>query len=149
MMNENLYTDKNRYKDIIVKAWDNADKSQKTISLIPPEDVILPKYLFDGIEIYGVTDKNKKAVDSFMKNIHSYDGMIVTFLIENYEKAPSFYHAINRPKVIEDYIQCLSWLEFDGNTVTMGYCGAFVNMELRAVFEYDGEIWHKQDIYYQ
>lgn len=43
----------------------------------------------------------------------------------------------------------LEWISIHENSITMGYWGEHVNVELRAVIKYENGMWKQKEIYYQ
>ncbi|QAA32272.1 hypothetical protein [Clostridium manihotivorum] len=124
----------NRYpEDIIVEAWQKADKTQETVEINSSE-------LDFSVEIDGHENISNDMVVSFLMYIEEADNIVQEFCKNTFEQGKFD---------IRNYMVSLSWITFEKDKVVMGYWGDFVNIELRALFSMKNGVWEKIEIYYQ
>jgi hypothetical protein len=124
----------NRYsKNIILEAWEKADKVQKTVTLDSSK-------LDFSIEIDGYENVSHDVIVSFLLYIKDADNIVQEFCRNSFQHGKAD---------IRNYMVYLVWVTFEGDRVVMGYWGEFVNIELRAIFSISNGVWEKVDIYYQ
>lgn len=134
MTNRNLLFNFNRFSVNDVKAeWEKADKSKDV--------VVLESDKSDwSVEVDGIQSISHQVFETFLFKLDEFDNEVQLFCKEAYEK-------INYG--IENYLVTLEWISVLENSITMGYWGDHVNVELRAVIKYENGMWKQKEIYYQ
>lgn len=95
----------------------------------------------DAFEIY-IADEEiaKKFITEVIAEIPNFDNFVQDFCERNSEMTNLGY---------KNYRVGLSWLSIEQNKVSMGYCGEYVNIELRVIFVKNDLKWGNEDIYWQ
>lgn len=119
-------------ENIILEAWEKADKTQKTVLVDSCE-------LDFSIEIDGYKNTSNDVVVSFLLHIREADNIVQEFCKNSFEHGKFD---------IRNYMVSLEWIDFETDKVVMGYWGEFVNIELRAIFSMKNGVWEKLDIYW-
>ncbi len=134
MTQRNLWFNFNRFSvNEILAEWKKVDKSKDV--------VVLKSVKSDwSIEVDGIQSISHLSFENFLSKLDVFDNAVQTFCKETYEK--SNYS-------IENYMVTLQWISVLENSITMGYWGDYVNIELRAIIECENEIWKQKEIYYQ
>ncbi|GIP53743.1 hypothetical protein [Paenibacillus vini] len=134
MTNRNLLIKFNRFSiNEVLAEWEKADKSKEVI--------VLESATSDwSIEVDGIQSISHQIFETFLSKLDDFDNEVQLFCKETYEK--SNYG-------IEKYMVTLEWISILENSITMGYWGEHVNVELRAVIEYENGMWKQKEIYYQ
>jgi len=117
----------------VLTAWENADKSKEVILLESANSDW-------SIEVDGIQNITHPMFEHFLSKIDAIDNGVQLYCKEVYE---------NSNHKIENYIVSLQWISVLENSITMGYWGDYVNIELRSNIEYDNGVWKQKDIYYQ
>lgn len=94
----------------------------------------------NDVEIYFDKEIPEALIQEFFLQINDINNEVQKFCKEIYEK--STYN-------IKNYIVDLAWIKIKNSTITLGYWGEYVNIELRAVCKFENAIWKVIDIYYQ
>ncbi|VTR47249.1 Uncharacterised protein [Actinobacillus pleuropneumoniae] len=134
MIKQHLLFKFNRFSaNEVLTAWENADKSK---------DVILLESANSdwSIEVDGIQNISHPMFERFLSKIDVFDNGVQLYCKGVYEKS-NFK--------IENFIVSLQWISLHENSITMGYWGDYVNIELRSNVECDNGIWKQKDIYYQ
>ncbi|KOR89324.1 hypothetical protein [Paenibacillus solani] len=134
MIKQHLQFKINRFStNEVLTAWEDADKSK---------DVILLEFANSdwSIEVNDIQNISHQMFEHFLSKIDVFDNGVQLFCKEVYE---------NSNFKIENYIVSLQWISVLENSITMGYWGDYVNVELRSNIECDNGIWKQKDIYYQ
>ena len=119
------YFEENRYNAAkFYEAWSQADKSQKVI-------------VVNEIEVEQYCPEEEEVMDAFWKKITEIDNRIQRFCREECDKSE-----LDEKSFVVD----LNWVLLEGENITLGYCGRFVNIELRATSNAHMDI---TEIYYQ
>ncbi|MGG3281090.1 hypothetical protein [Paenibacillus solani] len=117
----------------VLTAWENADKSK--------DEIVLESADLDwSIEVDGIPNISQEMFEHFLSKIDIFDNGVQLYCKEVYE---------NSNVKIENYIVSLQWISIIENSITMGYWGDYVNIELRSNIECDNGIWKQKEIYYQ
>ncbi len=93
-----------------------------------------------SIELDGIQSISHEVFEIFLSKLDVFDNAVQLFCKEAYEK--SNYS-------IENYIVTLEWISILENSITMGYWGDHVNVELRSVIKFENGLWNQKEIYYQ
>ncbi|MGG3281125.1 hypothetical protein [Paenibacillus solani] len=134
MIKQHLLFKFNRFSaNEVLTAWENANKSKDVILLESAKSDW-------SIEVDGIQNISHQIFEHFLSKIDVFDNGVQLYCKEVYE---------NRKVKIENYIVSLQWISLLENSITMGYWGDFVNVELRSNIEYDNGIWKQKNIYYQ
>ncbi|MBD7971026.1 hypothetical protein [Paenibacillus gallinarum] len=134
MIKRNLLFNFNRFSENeVLIEWEKAVKS---------EDVIVLESINSdwSIEIDGIQSISQQEFESFLSKIDVFDNEVQLYCKEIYEK--SSFGA-------ENYIVTLQWISVLKNSITMGYWGDYVNVELRSNIKYENGIWKQIGICYQ
>lgn len=117
----------------VLTAWENADKSKDVI--------VLESANSDwSIEVDGIQNISQEMLEHFLSKIDVFDNEVQLYCKEVFE---------NSNNKIDNYIVSLQWISVLENSITMGYWGDYVNIELRSNLECDNGNWKQKDIYYQ
>lgn len=118
----------NRYnnKDFS-ECFDLADKTSNTI-------------VIKEIEVENYQKSNEFMLKKFFLQITQIDNDVQEFCKETFEKGKND---------IRNYLVSLQWVSIDGNELTIGYWGEYVNIELRVICNFNDSMWNISDIYYQ
>lgn len=117
----------------VLTAWENADKSKDVI--------VLESANSDwSIEVDGLQNISQEMLEHFLSKIDVFDNEVQLYCKEVFE---------NGNHKIDNYIVSLQWISVLENSITMGYWGDYVNIELRSNLECDNGIWKQKEIYYQ
>lgn len=134
MIKQHLLFEFNRFStNEVLTAWENADKSKDVILLEADNSDW-------SIEVDGIQNISHQTFEHFLSEIDAFDNGVQHYCKEVYENSNS---------KIENYIVSLQWISVLENSITMGYWGDYVNIELRSNIECDNGIWKQKDIYYQ
>ncbi len=117
----------------VLTAWEKADKSKDII-------VLESDHSDWSIEVDGVQSISHQVFETFLSQLNDFDHGVQLFCKDTYEKSN---HGI------EYYLVTLEWISILENSITMGYWGDYVNVELRSIVAYENEMWHQKEIYYQ
>ncbi|WP_433939893.1 hypothetical protein [Paenibacillus lautus] len=134
MIKQQLLFKFNRFSaNEVLTAWENADKSK---------DVILLESAHSdwSIEVDGIQNISHQMFEHFLSKLDVFDNGVQLYCKEVYE---------NSNFKIEHFIVSLQWISLHENSITLGYWGDYVNVELRSIIECDNGIWKQKDIYYQ
>ncbi|MDQ0088978.1 hypothetical protein J2T12_002388 [Paenibacillus anaericanus] len=134
MIKRNLLFNFNRFlTNEVLTEWEKADKSKDVI--------VLESVNSDwSVEVDGIQSISQQVFENFLSKIDTFDNEVQLYCKEVYEK--SNYR-------IEYYIVTLQWISVLENSITMGYWGNYVNVELRSNIEYENGVWKQRGIYYQ
>ena len=134
MIKQHLFFKFNRFSaNEVLAAWENADKSKEVILLESANSDW-------SIEVDGIQNISHPMFERFLSKIDVFDNGVQLYCKEVYE---------NSNFKIENFIVSLQWISLLENSITMGYWGDYVNIELRSNIECDNGIWKQKDIYYQ
>lgn len=134
MIKQHLFFKFNRFSaNEVLAAWENADKSKEVILLESANSDW-------SIEVDGIQNISHPMFERFLSKIDVFDNGVQLYCKEIYE---------NSNFKIENFIVSLQWISLLENSITMGYWGDYVNIELRSNIECDNGIWKQKDIYYQ
>lgn len=134
MIKQHLLFKFNRFSaNEVLAAWENADKSKEVILLESANSDW-------SIEVDGIQNISHPMFERFLSKIDVFDNGVQLYCKEVYE---------NSNFKIENFIVSLQWISLLENSITMGYWGDYVNIELRSNIECDNGIWKQKDIYYQ
>lgn len=136
MIKRNLLFNFNRFSENeVLIEWEKANKSKDII--------VLESNNLDSdwsIEIDGIQSTSQQVFESFLSKIDAFDKEVQLYCKGVYVK--SDFGA-------ENYIVSLQWISVLKNSITMGYWGDYVNVELRCNIEYENGIWRQIGICYQ
>lgn len=134
MIQRNLMFHFNRFTvNEVLTEWEKADKSKEVI--------VLESANSDwSLEVDGIQSISHQIFETFLSKLDEFDNEVQLFCKEVYEKSN---HGI------ENYMVTLEWISVQEDSITMGYWGEHVNVELRAVIEYENGMWKQKEIYYQ
>ncbi|OME92300.1 MULTISPECIES: hypothetical protein [Paenibacillus] len=134
MIKQHLLFKFNRFStNEVLTAWENADKSKDVILLESANSEW-------SIEVDGIQNISDQMFEHFLSKIDVFDNGVQLYCKEVYE---------NSNFKIENFIVSLQWISLLENSITMGYWGDYMNVELRSNIECDNGIWKQKDIYYQ
>ncbi len=120
--------EKDRYdSDVMLKKWIATDKNGKKISV-------------NEIDVEGYEPEFEDMIRSFWKNITSFDNQVQQFCMDSCEKSG---------EDAKNYAVDLVWIALEADGVEMGYWGRNVNIELRAICNYQNEQWTLEEIDFQ
>jgi glycosylphosphatidylinositol transamidase (GPIT) subunit GPI8 len=118
----------NKYtSEQFLNEWEIANKTKGIVEI-------------SDVEIEFDQETSEALIQKFFLQINDIDNEVQKFCKENYER--STYN-------IKNYIVDLAWIKIKNNTITLGYWGEYVNIELRAICKFENLIWKIVDIYYQ
>lgn len=134
IMKRNLVFNFNRFSvNEILTEWVKADKSKDLI--------VLESVHSDwSIEVDGIRNLSEHVFENFLSRIDEFDHKVQLYCKEAYEKGNY---------KIENYLVTLEWISVQENSITMGYWGDHVNVELRSNIEYENGSWKQTEIFYQ
>lgn len=120
---------------LVIAVWEKANQTVDPILL----ECSVPNF---SIEINGFQNSSEEMLKDFFSHITDFDDLVQDFCKMNYDA---------KQQEMKNYIVTLEWIsiEPDSQIIVMGYCGKYVNIELRAIFEKSEDNWETMDIYYQ
>lgn len=117
----------------VLEQWEKTDRTKDLI--------VLESVHSDwSIEVDGFQSISPQVFTNFLSKVNAFDHEVQLYCKEVYEKSNNS---------IENYLVTLQWISVLEDSVTMGYWGDYVNIELRSHLRYQNGIWKQISIFYQ